>query len=657
MTTTTPPPFLPFNPDGIPADLRTGRRFVPWYGRQKADGRWDKVPMRKRGAEWSNGSSTDRSTWLTFDAAVAAHQAGAGDGVSIIMHEDEATTGIDLDHCVTRDGDQLVIAPWALEAMALFPPTIWMLSVSGTGIRGFVGERKPAEAGAKRGNYEAYDGGRHLTLTGHLLPGSASTLAQGMAAAAALATFCDRYLGAKPAEPARPITPAAPVSEDDEALLDRARRAANGAKFSALFDRGDLGDYNGDASAADLALSSLLRFYTGADMERMDRLFRRSALMRAKWDEKHSASGLTYGQMSLTKALPGDVYRAPETKAALILLGDEVEDDEAPAPLSGDVVSMEVFERLAAELRQVRQLLTQRDEIIETQRAALAASYEEVAELRAVKFNTVSILNGPLKPEAKVAELQLAYRLHGDGVTPDAPTEQTFYSMPDLARGGASEDTLRRMLDATAKNGVAFERGHQMQRTNPWTGEKSNEPHLYMTLKPRHATLSATLADLAAHPAEELKAKKRVCKPKTETPAQPEPVVITCRAHPHAGKSTAYETGAVTRCDLDGDALWIQLDDTNERLVSLEALPQPQTAVVGTPPSAARVSIGSYQPQAAVVAGKGSPWARGGGTKRTRTAHRYCDEHGIYDHEIDDDGERCKACHSPWIVDAAGGGG
>lgn len=35
-----------------------------------------------------------------------------------------------------------------------------------------------------------------------------------------------------------------------------------------------------------MALVSMLAFWTGGDKEQMDRLFRQSGLMRAKWDER-----------------------------------------------------------------------------------------------------------------------------------------------------------------------------------------------------------------------------------------------------------------------------------------------------------------------------------------------------------------------------------
>src|ERR1039457_4494756 len=76
------------------------------------------------------------------------------------------------------------------------------------------------------------------------------------------------------------------ATRSDEDLLERARAAANGAKFARLW-AGDTSEHGGDASAADLALASMLAYWCEGDLGQMDRLFRRSGLMRPKWDERH----------------------------------------------------------------------------------------------------------------------------------------------------------------------------------------------------------------------------------------------------------------------------------------------------------------------------------------------------------------------------------
>lgn len=86
----------------------------------------------------------------------------------------------------------------------------------------------------------------------------------------------------------------------DESVIEKASSSKQGNKFYDLW-HGEWQSRYGSQSEADLALSSILAFWCGGDMEQMDRLFRKSALYRHKWDERHGAS--TYGDMTIKKAV------------------------------------------------------------------------------------------------------------------------------------------------------------------------------------------------------------------------------------------------------------------------------------------------------------------------------------------------------------------
>ena len=90
------------------------------------------------------------------------------------------------------------------------------------------------------------------------------------------------------------------VDQNDAALLARARAARNGRKFAALYDAGDVSGYP-SRSEADLALANFLVFWTGGDAARVDPFFRRSALMRRKWDALRGTE--TYGARTIAVAL------------------------------------------------------------------------------------------------------------------------------------------------------------------------------------------------------------------------------------------------------------------------------------------------------------------------------------------------------------------
>ena len=93
---------------------------------------------------------------------------------------------------------------------------------------------------------------------------------------------------------------ARPIGKSDPVIIEEALSATNGEKFRRLWN-GNTGEYNGDASAADMALCCMLAYRTEKDPTRMDRLFRESGLMRDKWDEHRGSQ--TYGQITIDAAI------------------------------------------------------------------------------------------------------------------------------------------------------------------------------------------------------------------------------------------------------------------------------------------------------------------------------------------------------------------
>jgi hypothetical protein len=298
---TTParkPDVLPVNPAGIPAELKAAARWVLWALTWKANkdgtGKWDKVPKT---VTCKHASSTNPATWGTFDAVLAAYQSGRYDGIGFLLGDGFA--GIDLDDVRNPTTGELV--PWAGELLTS-AGTYADVSPSGTGVKLFgrgvwAGDwhKQPHPSGA--GEVEVYDGGRYFTVTGHTAGGN-SDATDIQPTLDSLVTLFD---------PKRPndIPPPGAASggqfEDDE-LLDRIRDSTRGAKFARLW-AGDTSGHGGDDSAADLALCGILAFWCGPDATRIDRLFRRSGLMRAKWDSKRKDS--TYGRNTIDTALSG----------------------------------------------------------------------------------------------------------------------------------------------------------------------------------------------------------------------------------------------------------------------------------------------------------------------------------------------------------------
>lgn len=116
----------------------------------------------------------------------------------------------------------------------------------------------------------------------------------------------------------------------DEALLEAARRAKNGPAFRALFDAGLIDGFGNDRSLADWHLVAKLGFWCGPDTARIDRLFRRSKLMRAKWDEVHSAEGKSYGEMTIADVLSRQkTFFRPRPKLPVVVVSNRQLRDQS----------------------------------------------------------------------------------------------------------------------------------------------------------------------------------------------------------------------------------------------------------------------------------------------------------------------------------------
>jgi primase-polymerase (primpol)-like protein len=88
---------------------------------------------------------------------------------------------------------------------------------------------------------------------------------------------------------------------EDEQLLERAKGWRNGAKTTDLCN-GVWQVLFPSQSEADQSLCDTFAFLYQKDPARIDRMFRRSGLMRDKWDESHRGDGATYGELTIAKA-------------------------------------------------------------------------------------------------------------------------------------------------------------------------------------------------------------------------------------------------------------------------------------------------------------------------------------------------------------------
>jgi hypothetical protein len=204
--------------------------------------------------------------------------------------------------------------PWILDldgelAEAPLPPRLtWLcseaptwaeVSVSGSGLHlvykgGWTVNRKLAWRGRPA---ELIGSNKFVAITGAWWDQSLCSLSP----AGPLRTELEELLTASAAR--SPFGPAGELS-DDEVLRLMLSNPTNGAAISALWN-GNASAFGNDQSRADMALCAHLAFWFGPSESRIDAMFRRSRLMRPKWDEKHYRDGRTYGAATIAKALEG----------------------------------------------------------------------------------------------------------------------------------------------------------------------------------------------------------------------------------------------------------------------------------------------------------------------------------------------------------------
>lgn len=292
------------NYSNLPDTLKDIPQWCNYVLVPKPDGKMGKIPINPH-TLW-DGSSKNPKRWSDFDKAAVqigktAHYhpdkkqpnlvaEGEISGVGFVFTPKTGITGIDFDHCI--DPDTGNFDPWVLEWVQRFD-SYTEISQSGTGIHILVRGSLPQNKGVHAQRVEMYNSGRYFALTGNTEAPRPIRPAQEVIDAL--------YAETKKTperEPTGEIRSESPLP-NAAAIIEKARRAKNGALFETLFS-GDTCGYADDRSRADAALCDILAFWT-KDPELIDAVFRQSGLMRDKWDEMHGSQ--TYGAMTIADAM------------------------------------------------------------------------------------------------------------------------------------------------------------------------------------------------------------------------------------------------------------------------------------------------------------------------------------------------------------------
>ncbi len=274
--------------------LRDYPRWVCWK-KEKRGGKDTKVPYV---ADTHNmcASATDPATWRSYQEAVALAEEGRYSGVGFALGEEIPYVCIDLDHCIEK-GTLIEPAASIVEMVQASGGTYIEISPSGEGLHvwgRYEGITLPGgKPGIRKNGIEIYRNGRYITVTGNAFDDSplgdlTSTVQEiveryGLLKKPAPSPSASRVTQgevgeAAPEDAAKAAPPEMPAMFDDDFLLEKARTAKNGSKFSALFDTGDTSLYGDDASRADAALLEMLAYWTNGNAGQMERLFMKSVL-------------------------------------------------------------------------------------------------------------------------------------------------------------------------------------------------------------------------------------------------------------------------------------------------------------------------------------------------------------------------------------------
>ncbi|KHM51272.1 hypothetical protein NZ47_11460 [Anaerovibrio lipolyticus] len=281
-----------FNGKNIPQYMRNAMKWIPLEGKRAYLKEW-----QKKGNRFETIANTENAaagfiindtgiTVLDFDEIVD-ESSNPSDGAKKIFHIiEELADDTYIEHSISGRGLHYF---YRADIPEDFPPVFKIP------LGEFSGGKNVLEV------YTGKGGAKYFAVTGDILEGGPRTLADGTTLISHLYT-----LWKESKNTTRPTTPGETSSQhgaenDLESVVSKIRSSRHGAEFSQLFDEGDISEYGGDQSAADMALMNMFPFWVKGDREKMRELFSMSALAdRDKWQGRPD-----YQDMTIDKALEG----------------------------------------------------------------------------------------------------------------------------------------------------------------------------------------------------------------------------------------------------------------------------------------------------------------------------------------------------------------
>lgn len=277
--------------ENVPSDLKQYPNWVLWkaepHGKELS-----KVPYQPNK---NHASSVDSNTWGGFETIKKAFNNGGFTGIGFVLSDNVPYSVLDLDGLTKEDVRHPNFNVGFVEK-----------SPSGKGLHFWFKGKLPEIKKQKSNNVEYYQAKRFITFTGNSNNGDTSISEQsndmdGLEKYLKSFGFHDNKNNVSLLTTNYTHIHRTNGLTNDE-IIDSLNKSD---KYAKLFS-GDYSEYpsdthpEGDHSNADQALINKLAKYTNSEPERMDSIFRRSGLMRDKWDSKRGKS--TYGQITIENA-------------------------------------------------------------------------------------------------------------------------------------------------------------------------------------------------------------------------------------------------------------------------------------------------------------------------------------------------------------------
>jgi len=283
---------------GIPQEMKDTPHWLLWkFGTRAGTTKPTKLPVGISGRNIN--ATTAKMSFNAVCEAMAAHPEKYS-GIGFSFQKSDPFAAYDLDN-VLDDAGEITDPEILAEVQALNSYT--EISPSGRGLHVIsrAVQEPDMEDGKRTGCRELYFNKHYFTITGTLWKGSTTEIRE--IEPETLRGIYQKVYGSKPTPPKTPQIPGKehPQKTEEASIsdVDIICRLKDSLRTKSLW-KGDTSAYNGDNSAADMALCNEICYYTKS-AQQIDSIFRRSGLIRVKWDEKRGKD--TYGNITIAEAL------------------------------------------------------------------------------------------------------------------------------------------------------------------------------------------------------------------------------------------------------------------------------------------------------------------------------------------------------------------